>query len=172
MSKQQTETKAHVLTEGEQKEVLTFFEQIISDPSKQAMIKPFFEVISQMIRAFEGKPLDGDYISRLTDVKNILERTDFPTYPLLREQVFLRLCATIYPNALKSWGIYADLLAQAFISYKRQSRKEYVEQTKGLQSPEQVFMIGDRTQQVEQPQKRRFGFLRGKPKEEREFVAQ
>ena len=165
------ESKVHILTEGEQKEVLTFFEQIVSDPSKQALIKPFFEVISQMIRAFEGKPLDGDYISRLTDVKNILERSDFPTYPLLHEQVYLRLCAKIHPE-LSSFKDYAELKAHALISYKRQSRKEYVEQTKGLQSPEQVFMIGDRTQtQAPQPQKKRF-WQRSPKEPSSEFVAQ
>jgi len=129
------------------------------------------EELAVVIRVLEGKPLEPkDIISKLTNVNNLRERSDFPTYPLLAEQVYCQMVTA--KTGLKIFEQYATLKAEALISYKRQSRKENVEMTKGLTQPEQMFLIGDQKQQAIQEKKRRFGFLRRKPKEQSEFVAQ
>jgi len=127
------------------------------------------EIIQKISRALDGKPIEpSDMISKLTNVKNILERSDFPTYPLLQEQIYCRLVSAKY--GLTIFKKYAETKAEALISYKRQSRKENVEMTKRLASPEQMLVFGDQTPQLPQPKKR--FWQRGKKKEETEFVQQ
>jgi len=114
-----SETVEVEITEKEKEELLKFFEKLDSD-----MLRSLAEAISMMVRAFEGKPIEPeDIITRLTNVKNILERSRFPTYPLLAKQVYLRLIALYAPEAYpcRDW---ADLEAQALISYKGLSREE------------------------------------------------
>jgi len=130
------------------------------------------EVISKIARGFEGKSIDPqDIITRFTNIKNILERSRFPTYPLLAKQVYLRLIAKYNKNAqaCKDW---ADLEAEALISYKGLSREEYVDSIKAASNvgTEQQFYLGDR--KAPQPQAKR-SFWQRKPKaEESEFENQ
>jgi len=153
------------LTKRERKELVGFFEQL-----DNRMLKSVFEAISMMVRAFEGKPIEPqDIITKLTNVKNILERSRFPTYPLLAKQVYLRLIAKYNPQAspCKDW---ADLEAEALISYKGQSRSEFVDMTKAATAAQeqQQFYLGET--RLAQPPKRRF--WQRKPKQESEFIAQ
>lgn len=115
------------------------------------------EMLSKIIRAIDGKPPDGrDIISKLTNVNNILERSRFPTYPLLNKQEYLRLMALYIPEA-KSCEKWADLEAQALISYKGDSRKEYVEMSKSASmNPQQEFILNPQAMQEPKPIKRRF----------------
>jgi hypothetical protein len=158
------------LTDKEKQELLKLFEQMDTET-----LKATFEAISMMVRAFEGRPIEPqDIITRLTNVKNILERSRFPTYPLLAKQVYLRLIALYNPQAYpcKDW---ADLEAEALISYKGQSRAEYVEMTRAAAAAktEQEFYFGEMPR-VPVGEKKRFGFLRRKPqaKEQSEFEYQ
>jgi len=161
--KQQVEVE---LTAEEKAELLKFFEQMDT-----RMLASVAEAISMMVRAFEGRPIEAqDIITKLTNVKNILERSRFPTYPLLAKQVYLRLIAKYHPEAYacRDW---ADLEAQALIEYKGQGRDEYVEMTKAVAYPEeQEIFVGAPQQTQIQAKKRRF-WHRGRPKTEpSEFV--
>lgn len=155
------------LEDKEKQELIKFFEKLDT-----GMLKSVAEAISMMVRAFEGKPIEPeDIITRLTNVKNILERSRFPTYPLLAKQVYLRLIAFYNPQAspCKQW---ADFEAEALIEYKGQGRDEYVEMTRAMAMPsEQQFYFGEEGKpQVPQVKKRRF--WQRKPKEESEFEHQ
>ena len=124
--------------------------------------------IATLIRVVQGKPVDPDsIITQLTNVKELLERTRFPTYPILAKQVYLRLIAKYNVNAssCKEW---ADQEAKALISYKGQSRSESVEMNKSPQlQPTQQFSIGEHRSEA-QPEKRHF-WQRSPKKEESEF---
>ena len=153
----------------EKKEVLEFFAKL----DKQ-MLNDIASAICTLFRAFEGKPPEGeDAITRLTNVKDILERSRFPTYPLLAKQVYLRLIHKYAPEEAESCEAWANLEARALISYKGKSREEYAEQLKhasGALDEGQRIIFG-----MGSPQPQKKGFLRGfrKPKEEEsEFVAQ
>ena len=152
----------------EKKELLEFFGKLDKE-----MLKDVAGVIHTLVRAFEGKPPEGeDAITRLTNVKNILERSRFPTYPLLAKQVYLRLLHKYAPLEGEAYKDWANLEAEALISYKGKSREEYTEQLKHAQGAleEQRIYLGGIPQQ---PQKKGFlrGFRKPKPKES-EFVAQ
>lgn len=134
---------------------------------KEAFVQ-FTESMSMLIRAFEGRPIDAkDIITSLTNIKNILERSRFPTYPLLAKQVYLRLITKYVPEA-GSCEVWANLEAESLISYKGQSRAEYVEMTKAAtgSTEQQQFYFGEKGPPPT-PQKRRF--WQRKPKEESEF---
>ena len=153
----------------EKKELLDFFSKLDKE-----MLKDVAGVISTLVRAFEGKPPEGeDAITRLTNVKDILERSRFPTYPLLAKQVYLRLIHKYAPEEAESCEVWANLEARALISYKGKSREEYTEQLKhasGALDEGQRIIFG-----MGSPQPQKKGFLRGfrKPKEEEsEFTAQ
>jgi len=150
------------LTKEERQQLLKFFEQLDTET-----LKATFEAISMMVRAFEGRPIEPeDVITRLTNVKNILERSRFPTYPLLAKQVYLRLIAKYNPQAYacRDW---ADMEAEALIEYRGQGRTEYVEMTR-------EFYFGEMPRVPVQGEKKRFGFLRRKPssREQSEFEHQ
>ncbi len=103
------------------------------------------ENIAKLKRAFEGKPPDPqDIITRLTNVKNILERSRFPTYPLLSKQIYLRLIGKYIPEASACLE-WAEREAEALISYKGLSREEFTEQMKHIAGAreDQQFFIGD-----------------------------
>lgn len=153
------------LEQKEKEELLNFFKGLDT-----SMLKSTAEALSMMVRAFEGKPIDAqDIISKLTNVKNILERSRFPTYPILGKQVYLRLIGKYIPGC-KSFEEWADFEAHALIAYKGQSRKEWVDMSKGaMPTPEQQYYINPQIRQQAQ-QKRRF-WQRPK-KEETEFVSQ
>lgn len=160
------ETEPVELTDTERSDILEFFGKL-----DKKMLMSVFESISQMVRAFDGRSIDAeDIITRLTNVKNILERSRFPTYPLLAKQVYLRLIKKYNPQA-QACEDWADLEAQALISYKGLSREEYTEQLKSAAAPAntQQFMFSGPRQ--EQEVKRRFYQRKAKP-EQTEFVNQ
>jgi len=158
--------------------------QLIEEEKKKKLLDEFYsrldydvlrttaETISMLARGVEGKAIEPeDIITRLTNVKNILERTRFPTYPLLAKHVFLRLIALYNPNAYacKDWS---DIEAEALISYKGLGREEYVEMTRSATTPEQEFYIGEipRGQEVKPAKKRRWWQRMFGKKEESEFI--
>jgi len=157
--------KTLTLTEQEKKQLKADLK------TQETDIKVVASRISMLVKAFEGRPIEpDDIITRLTNVKNILERSRFPTYPLLAKQVYLRLIKMYIPEA-DSCQQWADREAESLISYKGLSRSEYVEMTRAAYAQEaQQFYIGD--QQAPQPQKR--GWLsrhrKPKPQEETEFT--
>jgi len=161
-----TENPTIELQAAERKELLAFFGQLDTE-----MLKSANKAISMMVRAFDGKPIEPeDIITRFTNIKNILERSRFPTYPLLAKQVYLRLIKEYNPQA-KACERWADLEAEALISYKGLSREEYVDSIKAAASigTEQQFHISERSN-IQTPPKRRF--WQRKPKEETEFTTQ
>jgi len=151
------------LTPEEQKVFLTSLEQLDKEDFKKIA-----EFISMLVRAFEGKPIEPeDIISRFTNVKNLLERSRFMTYPLVGKQIYLRMIAAKNKNA-KSCLEWADKEGEALISYKGLSREEYVDSVKAAtQQAEQEFYIGEKGKREQEQPKRRF--WQRKPKEESEF---
>jgi len=153
------------LEEKEREELLELFGKLDT-----SLLKSTAEALSMFARAFEGKPVEPENIIKtLIDHKNLMERSRFPTYPLLSKQVYLRLIAIIHPEA-KACEAWANLEAHALIQYKGQGREEYVDVQKAAtqQGPEQQFYLGPRQQ--EQKSKRRW--LSRKPKtEDSEFVS-
>jgi len=143
-------------------------------------IKDIALMISYFSKAIKGLPLEDDSIvTKLTDIKELLERSRFPTMALVQKQVYLNLWAdemlkkdNIHRGAIaiKSWAI---LEAKAMISYtdkgKTGSRFEWVEMTKAEKqvSPSQSFFLAPQQQQQIPQQKR--GLLSRKSKEESEF---
>lgn len=127
--------------------------------------------ISMIIKAAKGIPLDPDsVITQLTDIKNILERTRFPTYPILGKHVYLRLIAAANRNA-KACKLWSDTECAAFVSYKGQSRSETVEMNKAAQPSTQQFYLGERGQQPQQQEQKKHWWSQGPKKEEAsEFV--
>lgn len=144
----------------EKEQLIDFFRQVDKD-----VLKATAEAISMMVRAFEGRPVEpDDIITRLTNVKNILERSRFPTYPLLAKQVYLRLIAAYNPSA-QSCEKWANLEAEALISYKGQSRQEYTEQMKAASGRQEQQSIVFGPGPIAREPKRRFWQRKGKPPE-------
>jgi hypothetical protein len=164
MSKQELSV---AIKEPEKKELLEWFEKLDLN-----MLKNVAEAIRMMVCAFEGRPIDAsDVITRLINVKNIVERSRFPTYPLLAKQVYLRLIALYNPQGYpcKDW---ADLEAEALVAYKGLNWDAYVEMAKASQVPgeQQQFYFGTtQPQKAEVPQPKRRFWQKGKPKEQSEF---
>lgn len=124
--------------------------------------------LRKLMRALDGQSIEeGDLITKLTNPKNIIERSRFPTYPILSKNVYLRLVARLSPEEFHSFSKWANLEAEALISYKGEGRKEYVEMSKAPQpnDPNTQTVIGAYTgAQPQQPKKR---FWQRSPKESR-----
>lgn len=144
-------------------------------PKQIEAINQNLDVLSTMIRAFEGKEVnpENDVITRLINVKNILERSNFPTMPIINFQIYCRLVAKYHPEltAFKDW---ADFQAEALKSYKALSSEQYVDMMKaqlGYMPPPQTstnISLGGQPQQQQQQKKGRF-FNRGGKPEKSEF---
>jgi len=158
------------LEEKEREELLNLFGKLDT-----SLLKSTAEALSMFARAFEGQPIEPEnVIKTLIDHNELMERSRFPTYPLLSKQVYLRLIAIIHPEAVvcESW---ADLEAKALIEYKGLGRDEYVDIHKAAQpqGTEQLLYFGSqRQQQQQQPKKSRWQFLRGKQHRESEFSSE
>jgi hypothetical protein len=146
---------------------------VMTPEEEEAEFRRDMREISGMVRSARGEPLDNDTaITQLTDVKNLMERSRFPTYPLLGKQVVLRLMASTFPEA-KAALEWADDEAHALIGYKGQARTESVEMNKSqANQPAQQFYLGSekRAEIAEQP-KRHF-WSRGTKKEADELEGQ
>jgi hypothetical protein len=133
----------------------------LSDAEKQKMLEQFshldantlkstLEAIAMMIRAFEGKSVEpDDVITRLINVKNNMERSNFPTMLILQEQVYCRLVAKYHPE-LEAFSDYADEKAHALIALKGQNwfyYGEFLKASNGSGNVEQtIFDFNNRTQ--------------------------
>lgn len=146
------------LTTEEQKEI----NQALMGSERE--VKQKLERLSMLKRAFQGRPIDtGTVVTRLTDVQNILERSRFPTYPTIQNQVCLRMHKTVYGEVAQSSEDLADAIAESFISYRGGSRQEWVDQMKhaGGAGEEQNIYFGP--QRERQEPKRRFWQRKPKP---------
>lgn len=106
-----------------------FMEAILKADPKE--FQKICEILSMMFRAFEGKDVnpDNDPITRLINVKNILERSNFPTMPHITFQVYTRLIAETHPE-LEAFKTWANLHAEALKSLKSLSSEQYVDMYK------------------------------------------
>lgn len=158
------------LSKEEKKELLGTFEQL--SEQNPELLKNTFRGLSWFVRATEGKSIEPEeWITKFTDVKNIRERSDFPTYPMVGLEVYLTLLSWKYGDNAKACQAWAKYLAETMISYRRRSRGEAVEMSKKqeIAIPGQELLT--RTTAEKQP-KRRWNFLRRKsPQEESEFVS-
>lgn len=125
----------------------------------------------KIIRVFQGLPPESDTaISQLINMKSLLERSRFPTYPLIARQVYLRLLNWYYGDMAEACKMWADYEAEALIEYKGQGRQEFVEINKAAQQAQQEFYISPEKQKVVADQAKGHWWQRGK-KEESEFEA-
>lgn len=133
-------------------------------------LKKQLQYLSDIMKVFDGKTLDGeDLISFNVNLKDIKERTRFLTFPLLKENVYFRLHAHLYPEIAISGKYYADTVAKSLISYKGLSREEFRDIRKAAQpTDERGTVIGSYTAGAvqQQPKKR---FWQRTPKTESEF---
>lgn len=134
-------------------------------------LKVFAEAWSLITRAMEGQSVEKDKISKLIDLDNLIERSNFPTYPLLAKQVYLRLLHKYYPKAAESCKDWADVEAQALIEYKGLAREQYTEIMKAAVGlPDLGLNVQSQPREPQQPKRR---FWQRKPKsEESEFKNQ
>jgi hypothetical protein len=130
-------------------------------------IKKIGEVISVLIRSLSGQPIEpNDIISRMTNLKNIRERSRYPTYPILTEVDYLYMIYDQNKNA-KACENWANKISESLISYKGGSRAEYVDSVKASANvPQQEFYMGEKGKPVEQEQKRRHFWSREPKKQE------
>lgn len=156
------------LTQEEQKQIQEATSEELEQKAKQLAI-----MICYFVNAFRGRPPgEKEHIDKLVNLDKILERSRFPTYPILREQVYCRLVSHLNQN-YKSYEDYADFMAEALIQYKGEGRTEYVEALKKVAPSEPTnFFFGVPSSRGEtQPQPKR-RFWQRKPKEEMEFEQQ
>ena len=125
-------------------------------------------IFSKLQRAFHGLPLEEtDIITRFTNVKEIMERSRFMTYPLCAKQEYLRLIHKSYGDVAVSCKEWADFEAKALISYKGLSREEYVKSVqRAMEQPQSIIVSQPQPQRVEQPKRR---FWQRQPKPPKEF---
>lgn len=123
-------------------------------------------MLRKIMRALDGQSIeDGDVITKLTNPKDITERTIFMTFPILQKNVYLRNVASKHPE-LQAFREWADKEAHALISYKGKGREQYTEMMKSPQLPEAGTVIGSYSGQVQQPKQKRFWQRDKKPETE------
>lgn len=143
-------------------------------PKEIELIRQNLDVLSMLIRAFEGHEVnpENDVITRLINVKNILERSNFPSMPIINFQVYCRLVAKYHPE-LEAFGQWANFQAEALKSLKALSSEQYVDMMKaqlGYVAPPTSTNIFPGMPAQQQPQPKRGLFHRErKPREEEEI---
>jgi hypothetical protein len=121
----------------------------VINTTSEEELKRFAKSMSLLIRTFSGEQIDPDSVMEFfTDIKRLTERSNFPTYGLIARQVYLRLVARIYPEAIACLE-WADEEAHAMISYQGLSRNQLVEMKRAANQTGQLFQIG--TKQTEEP---------------------
>ena len=139
-----------------------------TDPDQ---VRKIFDVLSMLVRAFDGKDIsESDVITRLVNVKDILERSRFPSMSIINFQVYCRLVAKYHPEliAFEDW---ANIQAHALISYQGLSREEYVEMMKAqlgyAPTPQTAITLGGSPQaQAMREQQKKAHWWSRKPKEQ------
>lgn len=127
--------------------------------------KKFATVLSIILKAFHGQDPDPDTIIQyMTDLKVINERSRFPTYPLVRLQVYLRLLGYMIPEA-EGCLDWADEEAHTMISYKGGSREEFKDIKKAAPPPQgqDIYFGAPNSQGQIQPQQQKRSFWSRKP---------
>ena len=118
------------LSEKEKTELLGFFKDADLETLKAAA-----SAIMMFRRAIAGQtPEPSDVISKLIDIKDKMQLSRFPTYPIMAKNIYLRLIHSIYGDPAKACLTWADFEASALVEYKGEGRKEYVEATKAAAS--------------------------------------
>lgn len=124
MSKQELLPKEDKSISADELESLRWF----LDPQNTEELKRMLQALSMLDRALEGQPIEPeDIFSGMLNIKDIRERTRYPSILDLKRHTYLRLLAAKCPeaNACVKW---ADEEAHSFISYpKGEGRKEGVE---------------------------------------------
>lgn len=148
----------------------TFQLNKIFTPKEIEAIRQNLDVLSDLIKAFEGKSInpDSDRINRLVNTKNPEERSFLPTLPLVHFQTYMRLIYEMHFSEAVPCKVWADKQAQALIGYKGVGGERYVEMMKaelGMIPPPASTQISFQGQQGQQQQKR--GLLSRKPKPEK-----
>lgn len=129
-------------------------------------------IISMLARATKGLTIESEeIISKFTNIKDLKERTRFPTFPMLAFILYAYSLYDLDHYVFEPYKDSADTLMKLMVSYKGQSRAEMVEMAKVTIAGEaQQFYIGEARRQ-EQQQKKGFLSRFRKPKqEESEFA--
>ena len=131
-------------------------------------IKEIAEKISLLMKAVDGQAIEPDDIIRqLINLKDIRERSRFPTYPILARNVYLRLIYDKYPEYADSCLRWANHEAHCLIAHKGEGRKEAVEMSRSAQiagADQQTIMYN--SQLPQQQKKSRFWNRGNKPQSE------
>lgn len=164
-----TEEKTETTQEIEQPKE-TLIQQISKADPEQ--LKKVFSILSMLIRAFEGKdPADKDVITRLINLNSQMERSRFPSMPIINFQVYCRLLAHYYPEECEAFGKWADLQAEALIAYQGLNWDAYVDMVKaqyGAQpTPQTAISFGTQQAQVQQQQQKKHWWSRAPKQDQR-----
>lgn len=125
--------KSESLLKPEEKEVseeeIEYIYSLLVDPELQNELKTLLQNYSMLVRARKGESIEPeDIFSGMLNIKDIRERTRFPSYLDLRRHIYLRFLSLIVPEASDLFKAWADEEGHEFISYpKGEGRKEGVE---------------------------------------------
>jgi len=106
--------------------LLNFF---LFDPQREDEFRKLLQALSMTVRARRGESIEPeDIFSGMLNIKDIRERTRFPSYLDLRRHIYLRFLSYIAPEVSDIINAWVDEEAHEFISYpKGEGRKEGVE---------------------------------------------
>lgn len=151
----------------EEKELLELTTVIPKE--KIDLIKQNLDVLSMLIRAFEGQDInpENDIITRLINIKNILERSNFPSMPIINFQVYCRLVAKYHPE-LEAFQQWANYQAEALKSYKALSSEQYVDMVKSTSGLPAQPLTNINLNPMAQQQQQKRGLFRRAPRDQRE----
>lgn len=157
----QTTKESEIELTAEEKKVLG---KLTTNLSPEQFLE-FANKISIITRATQGKTVEQTSIyDKLIDIKDIKERSRYPTYPILSLIVYLENIAKANPNA-KACSVWSNHLSKALISYKGQSRSEFVDMSKAPQPPQQEFYLGSQ-RYIEPRQQKKAHFWSRPPKQD------
>jgi hypothetical protein len=166
-------TDSLALTEDEKNALSKLFLEGDTENFKDKMDR-----LAMLINAVQGNPTEPkDAISRLINVKQLIERTMLPNYPHVALQVYLRLIEKYAPEEAGACKQWADYLAEAFISYKGKNWEYYASMVRGSQGAQeqQFFNINPQNMTANAPvatPAKRYFWQRTPKEEKSEFVEQ
>jgi len=132
-SKQRERKKTLALLSEEDKKLnekdFALLHYFLFNPEQEDMVRRHLQTLSMTERARRGESIEPeDVFSGMLNIKDIRERTRFPSYLDLRRHIYLRFLSHIVPEAGDIINAWVDEEAHEFISYpKGEGRKEGVE---------------------------------------------
>jgi len=114
------ERKRALLSEEDKElneEDLALLSDLLFDSEREDEFRKLLQAHSMMVRARRGESIEPeDIFSGMLNIKDIRERTRFPSYLDLRRHIYLRFLSHIVPEANDIINAWVDEEAHEFIS--------------------------------------------------------